>query len=367
MPRVFAATGIPAIRSRALFSSLFLFMALAVAAGGSGSAQSSATPTATAIPTIALAASLAQKTGYVASTGATVSSTGTVYALNAQNGKAGGTYATGGMYGTPVLADGAIYIAPQSDEVIALDAASGVKRWSFTRPDGDRDSGYHGYVAVAGSTVYAAAGSVYAGANDYNLYALDAKTGVVRWRFLTGDVVWSRPAVANGLVYVAPRDQYVYALHTADGKLLWKVKTTGTAAEPPLPTGAATTLVGDALYVGAQGEAVYAIKAADGAQIWRHDVGVAVDNAPTVVDGAVFVTTQRGSVYALRASDGAVGLTYKTDGLTEGSPVVEPLGRATFRLSRLQFAWRRATLEEIGGASCEGRYGGRRRERRKRD
>jgi eukaryotic-like serine/threonine-protein kinase len=121
-----------------------------------------------------------------------------------------------------------------------------------------------------------------------------------------------------------PATLAVYALNTADGKLLWKVQTTGTAADPSLPTGATTTLVGDTLYVGAQGGAVYALKAADGAQIWRHDVGVAVDNAPTVADGAVFVTTQRGSVYALRASDGALGWTYKTDGLTEGSPVVGP-------------------------------------------
>jgi outer membrane protein assembly factor BamB len=395
---MFAATDNPAIGARALVSSLFVVMALA-AGCGNGSAQSSATPPATAIPTVSLDASLAQKTVYVASTGATVSSTGTVYALNAQTGKSGWTYATGGMYGTPVLADSAIFVAPQSDEVIALDAASGAKRWTFMRPDGSRMTGFDGYVAVAGSTVYAAcdAGSVYAlntadgkllwqftpanpsdhiyappavasglvyvasaaafyaldattgavrwkaiavggfdgrpiassdtvyvGANDHNVYALDAKTGAVRWRFLTGDVVWSRPAVGNAVVYVASRDQSVYALNAADGKLLWKLQTMGTAAAPPIPTGAALTLVGDTLYVGAQGGAVYALKAADGAQVWRRDVGAAVDNAPGVANGAVYVTTQPGTVYALRASDGALGWTLKTDGLTEGTPVVGP-------------------------------------------
>src|SRR5262249_31128085 len=149
-------------------------------------------------------------------------------------------------------------------------------------------------------------------------------SGAVRWRFLTGDVVWSRPALGNGVVYVASRDQYVYALNSADGKLLWKVQTLGTAAAPPIPTGAALTLTGDTLYVGAQGGAVYALKAADGAQVWRRDVGAAVDNAPGVADGAVFVTTQPGTVYALRASDGALGWAFKTDGLTEGTPVVGP-------------------------------------------
>jgi outer membrane protein assembly factor BamB len=390
------------IRLRALLSSLFVILAFAVTACGGGSTQSATTPTATAIPTVALDAQLGQKTVYVASTGATVSSAGSVFALNAQTGKVKWKYATGGMYGTPVLADGAIYVAPESDEVIALDAATGAKRWTYTRPDGSRSTGFDGYVAVAGSTVFVAcdAGSVYAlntadgkllwqfkplapadhiyappavanglvydssagssnafyaldattgavrwkasapggfdgrplatadavyvGANDHNLYALDAKTGVVRWRFLTNDIAWSRPANGNGVVYVGSRDQNVYALNTADGKLLWKVQTMGTAPTPPIPTGAAPTLVGDTLYVGAQGGAVYALKAADGAQIWRHDLGAAVDNAPTVTDGAVFVTTQPGAVYALRASDGALGWTYTVDGYAEGVPIVGP-------------------------------------------
>ena len=53
MPRMFAVT-IPAIRSRALLSLLFVVMILTTTACGGGSTQASATPTATAIPTVAL-------------------------------------------------------------------------------------------------------------------------------------------------------------------------------------------------------------------------------------------------------------------------------------------------------------------------
>jgi outer membrane protein assembly factor BamB len=172
----------------ALFSVLVVIVALTVAAYGGASAQSSGTPIATGIPIVALDAQLAQKTLYVASTGANVSSTGTVYALNAQTGKVGWKYATGGMHGTPVLADGAIYVAPQSDEVIALDAASGAKRWAFTRPDGSRNMGFDGYVTVAGSTVYAAcdAGSV---------YALRTSDGALGWAFTTDNLTEGSPVV----------------------------------------------------------------------------------------------------------------------------------------------------------------------------
>jgi outer membrane protein assembly factor BamB len=192
---MFAMT-IPAIRSRALLSSLFVVMILTTAACGGGSTQASGTPTTTAIPIVALDEALAQKTVYVASTGATVSSTGTVFALNAQTGKVSWKFGTGGMYGTPVLADGAIYVAPQSDEVIALDAASGAKRWAFKRPDGSSNVGFDGYVAVAGSRVYVAcdAGSV---------YALNAADGKLLWQFkpeTVADHIYAPPAVVVGMV-----------------------------------------------------------------------------------------------------------------------------------------------------------------------
>ena len=40
------------------------------------------------------------------------------------------------------------------------------------------------------------------GSGDHNVYALDTKTGALRWKFATGNVVHASPAVADGLVYV---------------------------------------------------------------------------------------------------------------------------------------------------------------------
>jgi hypothetical protein len=37
------------------------------------------------------------------------------------------------------------------------------------------------------------------------------------WSYLTGDVVWSSPAVANGVVYVGSTDGNVYALSARTG------------------------------------------------------------------------------------------------------------------------------------------------------
>jgi len=45
-----------------------------------------------------------------------------------------------------------------------------------------------------------------------NLYALDAETGQELWRYETGGVVYSSPAVSEGTVYVGSKDNNLYAL-----------------------------------------------------------------------------------------------------------------------------------------------------------
>jgi outer membrane protein assembly factor BamB len=56
-------------------------------------------------------------------------------------------------------------------------------------------------------------GVVYVGSWDYNIYALNARTGALLWKYTTGNQVNSSPAVANGVVYVGSSDYNVYALN----------------------------------------------------------------------------------------------------------------------------------------------------------
>ena len=53
-------------------------------------------------------------------------------------------------------------------------------------------------------------GVVYVGSTDNNIYALNAGTGALLWKYTTG-AVQSSPAVANGVVYVGSTDGNVYA------------------------------------------------------------------------------------------------------------------------------------------------------------
>jgi outer membrane protein assembly factor BamB len=57
---------------------------------------------------------------------------------------------------------------------------------------------------------------------DDQVYALDAMTGRIRWRFFTSGPVRFAPAAWKDRVFVASDDGFLYALSLADGTVLWK-------------------------------------------------------------------------------------------------------------------------------------------------
>ncbi len=117
------------------------------------------------------------------------------------------------------------------------------------------------------------------------VYALDAATGALRWRFepdvnlqvVRGtccDQVNRGVAVWQGRVYVASLDGWLYCLEAADGHLLWKVDTIADRSRAYSSTGA-PLIAGDVVVIGnAGGEYdvrgyVTAYELASGAQRWR--------------------------------------------------------------------------------------------------
>ena len=70
-------------------------------------------------------------------------------------------------------------------------------------------------------------GVVYVGSHDSYVYALDADSGQLRWRYETGFWVRSSPTVVDGVVYVGSYDDYVYALDAGSGQLRWRYEMGG--------------------------------------------------------------------------------------------------------------------------------------------
>jgi hypothetical protein len=112
-------------------------------------------------------------------------------------------------------------------------------------------------------------GVLYFGTGSGHLYALDAATGGLRWKFKTDGVVHSSPALAYGMVYFGSWDTYLYALDARTGQVKWKFKTENT--HDAMRGIQASPLVYDGkVYFGARDAHFYALDAFTGKEQWKY-------------------------------------------------------------------------------------------------
>ena len=78
-----------------------------------------------------------------------------------------------------------------------------------------------------GSPALGVDGTLYAGADDGKLYAVESETGQARWSYGTGAAITGAPTIgANGLIYFGSIDSHLYVL-TPDGKEVASFRTDG--------------------------------------------------------------------------------------------------------------------------------------------
>ena len=116
----------------------------------------------------------------------------------------------------PLVADGIVYVGSSDEHLYALDAGTGRLLWKFKADGGVNGSGASGGGLVFFTNQYRdlRPGAVY-------LYALDAATGRERWRFDPGSRVSEDVAVFEDLVFAGVSDGLV-ALDAHTGKPVWK-------------------------------------------------------------------------------------------------------------------------------------------------
>ena len=107
---------------------------------------------------------------------------------------------------SPTVNAGVIYIGSENGDFYALNAKTGKVKWTKTLTISDcSDSGIVSTATVAKDPVTGVL-TVYVGAADHYFYALNAATGATIWRTLIGQdddtyYNWSSPTVADGYVY----------------------------------------------------------------------------------------------------------------------------------------------------------------------
>jgi outer membrane protein assembly factor BamB len=237
---------------------------------------------------------------------------GNLYALDPATGVQRWKFTTAGpVSSTPAVAEGVVFFGSYDGRFYAVDALTGKLKWRFAT-EGERRfeaKGLHGmlpknqtiadpYDLFLSSPVVAEKAVVF-GSGDGHLYALEAATGMLRWKFAAGDVIHASPAYADGRVYVGSWDSILYAVDLTKGSELWRFK----AGEDPyihnqVGFQSSPAVAGGTVYVGCRDSKLYALDAKTGRQKWQVDnQGSWVVGSPAVVRGKVVYATSDSSLF----------------------------------------------------------------------
>ncbi len=220
------------------------------------------------------------------------------------------TEAANAVWTVPVVDEASTtYWGSVDARIFALDAA-GEQLWQRTT------LGY-----VTSSPAMDTTGVLYQGSFDGTLYALDRTDGSVRWKYQTGDHIYSSPALvedADGVlrqVVIGSTDGLLHSV-TPDGTALWTYDTGAPIRSSPVvgraPDGRPL------VYVGAANGQLVAVDATDGSRRWAYDTTSdeptlatrnQLNSSPALTADGVVIGSQDGVIwfvpydYCLRAPD----------------------------------------------------------------
>ena len=223
-----------------------------------------------------------------------------------------------GVYSTPVVAEGLLYVAGENGYLYALELTSG----------NISDRGWRGPRGQPQDLAPLVAGPVYDPLNELVvvpsengiLYDFISDTGESLWdeSFEAKDKIWSTPSVSNGVAYFGSHDHKVYAVNLATGKEIWNYETEGVVAGTPL-------VFNGMVIAGSFDKNLYALDAEEGDLRWKFEGGNwfwagAVSNGEMI-----FAPNMDGYIYAIDR-DGILHWQYDTGDSIVSKPVLVPRG-----------------------------------------
>jgi outer membrane protein assembly factor BamB len=218
---------------------------------------------------------------------------------------------------SPTVDGSTLYFTSSLGALAALDVATGTPKWVFGAQYDKKFEArnLHGYPPAMQtipdawdlftSSPAVADGRVFFGTGDGGVYAVDAASGLLQWKFQTQDVVHASPAVADGTVFIGSWDGRFYAIDAASGLERWSFQAgVDPAIHNQVGFQSSAAVDSGTVYVGCRDAHVYAFDAATGRKKWDYPTSKSwVIGTPAVRDGTVYVGTSDGGRFMALAAD----------------------------------------------------------------
>ncbi len=282
-----------------------------------------------------------------------------VFALDGKSGKILWRFDTNGQIVIPpTLGGGQVFVASDIGNthfLRAIDGKTGALIWQYTRSNPPECmcsqasilSGNLLFAQSDGHSLYAfaphgaapskrlwqfpgdgaaltspvvAGGLVVLGSGDHNVYALDAKTGAVKWTATTGYIFTAAPLVANGVVVIGDQGGNLSGFDLATGKSLWST-TVGTID-------VAAIAKADTAFLVAEDHCVYAFNMKSGQQNWQYGMDDYAQFSPVIAGNLVIVANRAGQLLGLDAQSGKLAWQTRLTGTPFSQPVLWPAKNA---------------------------------------
>jgi len=229
------------------------------------------------------------------------STDGSVYAADTAKGRTVWRYRTARpIVASPAIGDGRVYIGSSEGKFRALKLSNGDPLWEFDE--------LKNFVETK-PLLYG--DKVIFGAWDQHLYALDAATGRLVWKW-KGDkagalyspaACW--PVAAYGRVFIVAPDRKMTAIDAGTGAQVWRT------GDYVVRESIGLSPSQDRFYVRAMNDFIYSFStmADKPEKLWERNAGFGYDiNSAMLVekDGVLFYGTKNGLLLALRSSDGEI-------------------------------------------------------------
>jgi len=189
-----------------------------------------------------------------------------------------------GVGASPLVSGNTLYACLGDEAVVALDPATGEKRWEFRCP-------------VGSAAPVVAAERVVVGTKAAEILALDAATGRPAWRIPVDGCVSFAPAAVGGSVLVGDGGRRLRCVDAETGRVLWSRSVKGRfAGDGPAVSARAVVLALDSMQVEAYDPAT-------GERLWNRWVGTLHLSSPAMAGGLVLFGA-RSRLVAVDAASG---------------------------------------------------------------
>ncbi|HYF66754.1 MAG TPA: PQQ-binding-like beta-propeller repeat protein [Ohtaekwangia sp.] len=241
-----------------------------------------------------------------------------LYALNLSDGKLLWKFKTGGrIRSTPLVDNQTVYQASHDGIIYALDIETGKLQWGFKTLGAslDKSSGFDRTHIFSKPCLKN--GLLVFGSRDGNVYAIDIKTGNMKWKFSYGMTWAMSTTIEDETVFVGWSTNNTFsALDLKTGNEKWKYLCNSVVFST-------AAIQGNQVVFGSGDGNLYCMDKTTGKKNWQYNIGREIHSSPVYDGSAIYFGSDDGYFYALAESEKFYTAVYHPKNESTAYPLIE--------------------------------------------